>query len=638
MSTSADNPLAAPGPLTDEGQPRPWLQIILVVLGCELLIASWLWNWLGPAEPLVVPFAGLAAMLCLAPPILWRALSTTWRGEGIGMYHLVALAILVSTIQENYHEAAIISLLILLAERLDAGSAQGAWDTMAELVRSMPEEANLVQDDGSVQRLPLAQLSIGQLIRLYPGDVLPVDGEVVSGSSSVSQALVTGESLPVEREAGDPVYAGSQNLSGQLDIRVVALGQETALGRIRELIGEARTGTSPVQRLVEQYAGIYCIVCVVLALLVWLATHDLDRTVAFLVMAFPDSLIIATPAVLVAATTALGRQGIVVQQIRKFEALAKAETVVLDKTGTLTTGQLTVNRLLPAEGQTAKDLVRLAAAVEQGSTHPFARAITELASRTRVPVPDVDGLHEAHGFGVTGQLDGQTIRVGRVTWLQEQGVAGTEPPEELLSEAGMSLVGVASGDRLVGWIAAADTLRSEAAEAITQLRSLGRDQLHIVTGDLQQVGDKIGQAVGITQVRGDCLPTDKVEIVRELQAQGQRLIMAGDGVNDAPALKEADASFAMGRGGSDLATNCAGLVLIREDLRMIPFAVRVSQQARTLIHQNLAFALIWVAAGAALALTGLLLPGVAAATHLIDPLVILFNSGRLLRLEPGEED
>ncbi|MFO1490036.1 MAG: heavy metal translocating P-type ATPase [Kiritimatiellia bacterium] len=431
------------------------------------------------------------------------------------------------------------------------------------------------------------------------------------------------------------MFAGTENLTGALDVTVTRVGADTTLGQVRKLILAAEQTRLPVMRMMDGYAAYYTPFVLALGLLVWFFTGDWSRVVSILVVSCPCAVVLAAPTAMVAALSAAARSGILVKHIADLEAFARVSAVVLDKTGTLTTGRLGVSKVLPAEGVAMADLVRAAATAERHSNHPAARALRELAQGAGIPLGETAEFSEAPGRGVIARIDGVEVRVGRGVWLAETGLAAV-PPKDI--EDGSSVVGVSIGGKLAGWIALQDQVRPGAAAALRELEALGIRHIAMVTGDRGSVADSVSRRIGCPHVKADCLPGEKVAYVNEVKARGHRVAVVGDGVNDAPALAAGDTGIAMGAAGSDVAINSATMALMSNDLARIPFLVRLSRQSRAVILQNLAVGLVFITAGWVLGGAGDLTPVGGAILHNVGSFIVLFNSARIVRagddLEP----
>jgi len=481
-----------------------------------------------------------------------------------------------------------------------------------------------------------SSLAVGDLIRIRPGDSIAADGIIESGQGSINQANITGESLPVDKATGETVFAGTTNLNGLLEVKVTKAGTDTTLGRVRELILAAEKTKLPFMRIIDQYMGYYTPLVLVIAALVWFFTRDLDRVITILIGACPCAFILATPTAMVAALSAASRLGILVKNIADLEAAARITAFVFDKTGTLTTGKLVVSRLNPLGAVQPAELLRFAASAEQFSNHPTAKAVTSLAGEAGVALAEVKDFKETAGRGVSAMVEGARIVVGRATWLKDNGVAGDFMKSVDLDEtAGFSLLFVARDGQAIGWVGLQDQTRSEASGAIKELAEVGIRRVAMVSGDRKPVADRVAAEIGISEVVAECLPQDKVEFVKQAKAKGYRVAVIGDGVNDAPALAAGDISIAMGAAGSEVAINSATIALMNSDLRRLPFLVKLSRMARSVINQNFLFGILFVVLVIVGGAIGKISPIMAAILHSVGGLFVVFNSARLVR--QGEE-
>jgi len=561
---------------------------------------------------------------------------------------LVALGVLACAVSGNYgmkgegsslaggfQTAGIVAFFMLLGEIIETRTAAGARASIQSLIKLTPTKARRLSGGNEVE-VAVSELKVGDIIRIRPGDNIAADGQIVSGQGSINQANITGESLPVDKGVGEAVFAGTINMNGLLEVKVSKAGEDTTLGRVRDLILAAEKTKLPFMRIIDQYMGYYTPLVLIIAALVWGFTQDLNRVITILIVACPCAFILATPTAMVAALSAAARLGILVKNIADLEAAARITAFVFDKTGTLTTGRLAVSRLNPLDGIAPAELLRCAASAEQFSNHPTARSITALAQQAGVPLAQVSDFKETAGRGVSALIDGQRILVGRATFLKDQGVLGDLFESVDLDEtAGYSLLFVARDGHCIGWVGLQDQTRPEAAEALEQLRASGIRRITMVSGDRRPVAERVAQEIGVTEVVAECLPQDKVEYVRQAKAKGHRVAVIGDGVNDAPALASGDISIAMGAAGSEVAINSATIALMNNDLRRLPFLIRLSRMARTVINQNFLFGGVFIIGGMAAASFGYLNPIVAAILHNVGSLFVVFNSARLVR--QGEE-
>lgn len=602
-------------------------QIILSLLGGVLLLVSLIARFTFE-QPFFSALVAFLASLMLGVPLVIQAFKDLRDGRA-EMNELVALGVVAAFAAGEYMTAGTIAFFMILATLVERRTALGARKTIESLIRLTPTKARKLGPDGSESEVEAKDLRPGDRVRIRPGDNIPGDGVVESGFSTVNEANITGESLPVDKDEGQDVFGGTINLSGLIDVKITKSGADTTLGQVQDLVLQAEQTKSSVMRLVDRYAHWYTPVVLMLALIVLVFTKDLNRVIALLLVACPCSIVLATPTAIVAALSAAARLGVLVKNVQDLERARGLTAILFDKTGTLTTGKLTVTRLGPLPGNEPAQLLSVAASLERHSTHPTARAVMEIAGRARVAVPDVTGFEEVSGRGVRGQLDGEQVLVGRMAWLQEQGVemefGDQEPPE------GFSLLFVAKAGRLLGWIGLEDKTRVDAAQAMDDLRDLGVKQLVMVTGDRWSVARRVASEMHCTDVQAEVLPAQKLKVVDGLRAKGHTVAVIGDGVNDAPALAAGDLSIAMGAAGSDVAIHSASVALMNNNLNRIPFLIRLSRQTARIINQGVIFSVVYILVFVTLSAMGNIHPIVAAILHAASSLVVVFNSARLVR-------
>jgi Zn2+/Cd2+-exporting ATPase len=469
---------------------------------------------------------------------------------------------------------------------------------------------------------------------------------VIKGASDINQASLTGEAVPVEVQPGVDVYAGTTNLTGQIDVEVTAVMGDTTIGKVESLIREAESARTQRQELIEQLASYYVPVVLMVAGLVWFFTaKSADpaikgeasvRAITVLVVTCPGALLIAYPTAMVAAFAAAARVGIMIKQTRTLEAAANVDTVVLDKTGTLTTGKFAVSRLAPAEGVEGAALLQAAADGEQHSNHPLAKSILETAKAARIQPHEIGRYEEMHGRGVIAHAPEGDIHAGRAEWIAQVNPATASQIAEVEQKIeGMSGVHVMLGGRYLGAVGLEDKLRRNAGDVIDKMRHLGVRRVCMFTGDRLAVAKRVGQAVGVDAIEAECLPEEKHEELKYLIRKGHRTLVVGDGINDGPILATADVGVAMGLSGSDIATNSAGVALMNDDLRHIPFLLELARKARSVIAQNIAASLLLAVAGLALAATGYINIWLAPVLYAAGYVIVIFNSLRLVRF--GED-
>ena len=604
------------------------------MLGLVLIVNSFLVDWILDRSSTVADISAAIGTLILGTPILITAFKDLRRGI-LSTNELVALAVTASFASGHYQEAGVIAFFMLIGEIIETRTAEGARASIESLIKLTPTKARRLLK-GAEEEVAVKDLVVGDVIRVRPGDNVAADGIIVTGQGSFNQANITGESLPVDKKAGDEVFAGTQNLTGVLEIRVSRAGQDTTLGRVRELILAAEKTKLPIMRIVDQYMVFYTPLVLVIGALVWAFTQDLSRVIAVFIVACPCAFVLATPTAMVAALSAAARLGILIKNVADIELAAKINAFIFDKTGTLTTGKLAVSRLAPWGEVTPAELLHLAASAEKYSNHPTAKALAQLAGEAGVPLTEPQDFAETAGRGIKASVDGASVLVGRAQWLKDNGVAeDTSASVDVKETEGISLVFVSRNGKFIGWVGLQDQTRNEARESLADLKHNGVRRIALVSGDRTPVAQRVGAEIGCEEVVGECLPQNKVEFVRGIKAKGYRVAVVGDGVNDAPALAAGDLGIAMGAAGSEVAIHSATIALMNNDLRRLPFLVRLSRQTRTVINQNFLFGILFVIGGLTLAAMKYINPIVAAMLHVAGSLIVVFNSFRLVR--SGEE-
>jgi Cu+-exporting ATPase len=538
--------------------------------------------------------------------------------------------------------AAAVTTFLLAGRYYEARARDSAADAMRKLAAAAAKDVCVLGADGQERRVPAAQLRRGDVFVVRPGEKIAADGEVLSGESAVDRSMMTGEPVPVEAAAGDAVTGGTIALSGRLVVRAVQVGEHTQLAQLIALVGQAQADKAAIQRLADRICGIFVplvLAAAVLTLAGWLAAgaaaaQAFSAGLAVLIIACPCALGLATPAALVAACGRGAQLGIFIKGHQALESSGMIDTVVFDKTGTITSGQMTVTALAAAPGTEPAELLRYAAAVERASEHPVAAAIC--AAAPAEPRPEVDAFQALPGRGARGVVDGRQVVVGHERLLRDLGIA---IPPRLASQwaqwerAGQTTVLVGWDGRLHGALAVGDAIKPSAAAAVDGLRRLGLRPV-LLTGDNEATARAVAAAVGIEEVIAGILPAAKAAAVRDLQARGHRVAMVGDGVNDAPALAAADLGMAV-VAGTDVAISAADLILLREDLRVVPDAIRLARAARATIRRNLAWAFGYNVAAVPLAALGFLSPVIAAAAMTLSSALVVASSLRLRRFNPS---
>ena len=578
--------------------------------------------------------SALIGALVLGFPIIWTAAKDIYRGV-LSINELVAIAVLAAFASGDYKTAGVVAFFMLMGEIIETRTAEGARASIESLIKLTPTKARRITKQGE-EEVAAQDLAIGDVIRVRPGDNVAADGVILAGHGSFNQATITGESLPVDKKPGDEVFAGTQNLTGVLEIKVSRAGTDTTLGRVRDLILAAEKTKLPLMKIVDEYMGFYTPLVLVIAALVWAFTKNLDNVISVIIFSCPCAFILATPTAMVAALSAAARLGILIKNVADIEAAAKINAFIFDKTGTLTTGELAVSRLAPLGEVKPADLLRVAASAEKYSNHPTAKALAQLAAEAGVPVLEPKDFAETAGRGIKAQVNGASVLVGRAQWLKDNGVKDDFLKSVDLNETeGWSLIFVARDGQCIGWVGLQDRTRAEARESLAELKENGVRRIAMVSGDRQAVAARVALEIGCEESKGECLPQNKVEFVREIKSKGYKVAVVGDGVNDAPALAAGDIGIAMGAAGSEVAIHSATIALMNNDLRRLPFLIKLSRGTRSVINQNFLFGVAFIITGMTLSALGYITPIWAAATHTVSSLVVIFNSARLVR--KGEE-
>ena len=550
----------------------------------------------------------------------------------------VSFATAAALIIGQYSAAAVVAVLLLLGGMLEEFVSARAGNALDSLAKLLPDRVT-VRRDGEDLVVPLEEVQSADLVLIRSGDRIPIDGVVARGIASVNQAAITGESLAVEKQQGDAVFAGTLNELGALEVRATKVGEETTLGQIRRMVEEAQRQKAPIERILNRYAKFYTPAALILGALVWWVSGDILRAITILIVFCPCVMVLATPTALVASIGNAALRGSLVKKGATIEALAKVTAVAFDKTGTLTFGQPKLATIQPLEEMTETELLRLAAIAEKLSEHPLGRAIVQAALAREVAVPDPEEFIVLPGLGVQARIDEGEVIIGRPRLLSEQGITVQEEVAvraRNLASVGRTVILVAHNRQVVGMLVLEDTLRPEAGQVIRRLKKLGIRTV-LVTGDNSVTAERIAGELGISEVHADVLPAQKVEIVKQLQAQGMNVAFVGDGVNDGPALATANVGVAMGLGGTDVAIETAEIALLSDDLTKLPHLLSLSRQAMRAIKQNLIFSLSVLAIAVGLAIPGILLPVTGALLHELSSIPVIANSARLIGIKERAE-
>ena len=573
-------------------------------------------------------------------PIAQRA-ATSLRAAALDINVLMLVAVAGAAILGEWGEAASVVFLFALAQLLEARAMDRARGAIRGLMELAPAEA-VVRRNGVTATIPVDTVLIGDIVVVRPGEKIPLDGQVAGGQSHVNQAPVTGESLPIEKQAGDDVFAGTINGRGALDVRVTRLRRDSTLARIIHLVERAQAQRAPTQSFVDRFARIYTPIVLTLALFVAFvpplafgsAWSDWTyRALVLLVISCPCALVISTPVSIVSALAAAARKGVLIKGGARLERLAAVKCVAFDKTGTLTKGHVRVESVVPLDGIPPSEVIRLAASLESHSEHPIGRAILRRAEEWGLEPMAPTGFQAIPGRGAEGWVDESHVVVGSHRLFEERGMCNPRAEQILgeLEKQGSSTVMVAAAGRPVGVIGVADEPRETARGVVEMLRAQGIEHIALLTGDYEAPAGALARSLGLDTYRASLLPEDKVAAVNELRSRFGTLAMVGDGVNDAPALASADVGIAMGAAGTDAALETADVALMSDELIKIPYAIRLSRATARNIRVNIAFSLTLKAAFLAMALAGTASLWAAVVADTGASLIVIANALRLLR-------
>ena len=597
-------------------------------------------EWLGLFEALTarLPWTiGLLIVLVGGYPVFRNVLRATLHRQVIS-HTLMTVGVAAALLVGEWATAAVVVFFMRVGDYVERFTTERARRAVRDLTALAPQTARL-EVDGEEREVPIAQVRPGDLVVVRPGEKLPVDGEVLAGQATVNQAAITGEAIPVEAGPGSHVYAATLLQVGSLRLRATGVGADSTFGRVIRLVEEAEAHRADVQRVADKFSAYYLPVVAGIAALTYLLRRDPLATAAVLLVACSCSFALATPIAMLASIGAAARRGLIIKGGRYIELLDRAEVLLIDKTGTLTLGQPQITDILDLrQDALAGELLRLAASAERYSEHPLAEAVRRAARQQGLSLETPADFSAQAGSGVQARLAGRLVQVGsrRLASAALAQDASAAQAADGLEAQGKTLLFVLLDGELAGLLAAADTLRPEVPQAIQSLRQMGVRQVELLTGDNPRSAAALVEQLakmGAPDIRyrADLLPEDKIAVVKEYQAQGRRVIMVGDGVNDAPALAQADVGIAMGAAGSDIAIEAAHVALMREDWMLAPEVVQIARRTMGVVRFNIAFTLVYNTIGLTLAALGFLPPVFAAAAQSLPDLFILGNSSRLLR-------
>lgn len=615
--------------LTEEPKPVDFARSVMTLVGVvagALLFLVIVGEWLGLLDKVTenLPwYVGLPVILLGGWPVFRNVIRATLKRQVIA-HTLMTVGVLAAVVIGQWATAAVVVFFMRIGDYTERFTTEKARTAMKDLTAMSPQTAR-VERDGEEIELPIREVKLGNVVVVRPGEMIPVDGEVLSGQAMIDQAAITGESVPVDVAAGARVYAVTIAQQGALRVKATALGEDSTFGRVVRLVEEAEANKADVQRLADRFAGYFLPVVLVIAAFTFLFRRDPLSVAAVLVVACSCSIALATPIAMLASIGAGAKRGLLVKGGKVLEVLASADVLLVDKTGTLTLGQPQIVEIQPEAGFSVQDVLHLAASAERYSEHAYAEAIRSAARERKISLSLPEDFRAVAGEGVYAVVEGGQVAVGSKRML----VKGEEP---IPDPHGRTQLYVQYDGQRIGTLLAADTLRPEVSAALKEVRRLGVKEIELLTGDQQAIAAALAGSLGIAY-RAELLPEDKIAIVKAYQAQGKKVIMVGDGVNDAPALAQANVGIAMGggAGGTHIAGEAADVVLMRPDWMLVPQTLQIARRTMGVVRGNLIFTGVYNLVGLSLAALGILPPVLAAAAQSLPDLGILANSARLIR-------
>jgi heavy metal translocating P-type ATPase len=607
--------------------------IITAVVNTVFLAVGFMLEFSGNGQLADVSF--LISAVVGGYPVFKMAVTNVLRDFDMTAGVMVTVAMVAALIVGEYSAMALVAFMMIIGEALEDFTRERADQALKELNELVPSMVT-VRLEGEDVEVPISQVRVGDLVLVRPGGRIPVDGTLVEGDASVDQSAITGESIPVDKAIGDQVFAGTLLSSGALTVRVVGVGSGTKLGQMIHLVEEAQSTQAPVQRIANKYANYFAPVAIFIAGVTYIVTGEILRGVTMLVAVCPCSLVLATPTAIVASIGNTAKNGVLVKHGTAMEQIGKVDVVAFDKTGTVTFGKPKVTQIETFNGYGEDEMLALTASVERNSEHPLAKAIINEAKIRELGLSSVEDFESVPGHGVQASVDGRKVAVGERMLTKMGVVPGKEESDliESMKADGYTVIPVSVDGRLVGSINVEDTVREESATAISNLKKLGIAKTILITGDSKAIGERVGSELGVSEIHAEVLPERKLEIIRELQAQGHRVAFIGDGVNDAPALAVADVGIAMGSIGTAVAMETADVVLLTDDIGQVPYLIELSQATLSTIRWNIAISMTIVLGSVGASALGLIGPVIGAIMHEVAAVPVIANAARLISRKP----
>ena len=615
-----------------EGEPseqlaRQALRLFGIVFGVVLFVVV-AGEWLGLFGSITgfIPFwLGTVLVLLMGYPVFKKVLVAALNGQVIA-HALMALGAVAALLAGEWVTAAIVVFFMRTGDFIEHYTTEKARDSVRSLTELAPQTA-LVVRDGEELEVPVEEVSEGETVLVRPGEQIPVDGRVTEGTATIDQSAITGESMPKEVKPGSAVFASTIATGGRLLLNATAVGKNSTFGRIIRMVEEAESRKGNIQQFADRFSAWYLPVVAIIAALTWILRGDIMATVAVMVVACSCAFALSTPVALLASIGANARHGLLIKGGKYIELLDRADVLLLDKTGTLTFGKPEITDIIPLNGISSGELLIEAAAAERYSEHPLATAVREAARNRHLAIPEPTSFEAVHGSGVNAVVNGHSIVISRPS---EKHFSRYERQLIPLQQEGKTLMVVERDGKTAGILAAKDTERREVGDALAQLRARGIDKIELLTGDNEDTARLLAEKLGI-EYQAELLPEDKIEVVKKYQQHGHTVVMVGDGINDAPALAQADVAIAMGVSGTDIAKETSHITLMRDNWLLVPHLFDNARKTMSVIKGNFGFTTLYNIAGLSLAAFGYLPPILAAAAQSLPDVGILLNSSRLLK-------
>ena len=568
------------------------------------------------------------AVIISGIPMLLLAMTRLIREKWISSALLIAIAMVASLLIGEIFAAGEVAWIMALGALLEDWTVERAKKGLRNLINLTPQTGRRIVN-GQEEVISVDEIKIGDTLRILPGESVPVDGEIISGTSSLDQSIMTGESLPIDKEVGDEVFCGTMNMYGAIDIKATSLGENSSLQKLIDLVKAADEKQAPTQRIADKWATWLVPIALLIAIAAWLLTGDIERGVTVLVVFCPCALILATPTAIMAAIGQATKYGVLIKSGEALETLGALNTLVFDKTGTLTYGNLQVSDIIPvADDLSQNDLLKMVASCETLSEHPLAKAIVDKAKELEMDIEDPQDFKMYPGKGVSCRNSYGTVYAGNSKFLEENNISVDESYLDKLRSEGKASIIVALNDKVAGFIGLSDVIREDSASMIQSLHDLDTETI-LLTGDNTETANYFASQVGIGKVYGNLLPEEKLSWIEKLKSEGKKVCMIGDGVNDAPALKTADVSVAMGSVGSDVAIEAADIALLGDDIGKIPYLKKLSNSTLFTIKANIIISMAINAAAIVCSVLGLLNPVTGAIVHNAGSCLVVLNAALL---------